>query len=261
MLIDEIRQHANKITDAVVQYRRHLHSNPELSFHEYETSSFVKARLDEMNIPWQPMAGTGVVALIKGQKSSDSVVALRADMDALPIAEANDVSYKSTKEGVMHACGHDVHTSSLIGTATILQSIKGKFGGTVKLIFQPGEEKLPGGASMMIKEGVLKNPVPAAVIGQHVSPMIEAGKIGIHIGADIISGNGGQQHRCHSLLKWHAGFARFPLPSTPAPPFVAGAEQFLMPADLLDEFVKRSLDGRGCAGSFLLDGQLSRWQT
>src|SRR3981081_1362725 len=99
MLIDEIRKHANKITDTIVQYRRHLHSNPELSFHEYETSSFVKARLDEMNIPWQSMAGTGVVALIKGQKSSDSVVALRADMDALPIAEANDVSYKSTKEG------------------------------------------------------------------------------------------------------------------------------------------------------------------
>ena len=187
MLIDEIRKHANKITETVVQYRRHLHANPELSFHEYETSSFVKARLDELKIPWQPMAGTGVVALIKGEKSSDSVIALRADMDALPITEANDVSYASKNEGVMHACGHDVHTSSLIGTATILQSIKQKFGGTVKLIFQPGEEKLPGGASMMINEGVLKNPAPAVVIGQHVSPMIEVGKIGIHKGKFMAS--------------------------------------------------------------------------
>jgi amidohydrolase len=164
-----------------------LHANPELSFHEYETSSFVKARLDEMNIPWQPMAGTGIVALIKGEKSSDRVIALRADMDALPITEANDVPYISKNEGVMHACGHDVHTSSLIGTASILQSIKQKFGGTVKLIFQPGEEKLPGGASLMIKEGVLKNPVPAAVIGQHVSPAIKAGKIGIRKGKFMAS--------------------------------------------------------------------------
>src|ERR1700730_6796484 len=151
MLIDEIKKQAKNIIDTVVQYRRHLHSNPELSFHEYETSSFVKARLDKMNIPWQPMAGTGIVALIKGQKSSDSVVALRADMDALPITETNDVPYVSKNKGVMHACGHDVHTSSLIGTAAILQSVKNKFGGTVKLIFQPGEEKLPGGASIMIK--------------------------------------------------------------------------------------------------------------
>jgi amidohydrolase len=187
MLLDEIRKQANKITDTIVRYRRHLHANPELSFQEYETSSFVKERLDEMNIPWQPMAGTGVVALIKGEKSSDGVIALRADMDALPIKETNDVTYASKNEGVMHACGHDVHTSSLIGTATILQSIKEKFGGTVKLIFQPGEEKLPGGASIMIKEGVLKNPEPAAVIGQHVSPMIEAGKIGIRKGKFMAS--------------------------------------------------------------------------
>lgn len=187
MLIDEIRQHANNNTDTVVQDRRHLHANPELSFHEYETSSFVKARLDEMNIPWQPMAGTGIVALLKGEKSSDRVIALRADMDALSIKEANDVPYASKNEGVMHACGHDVHTSSLIGTARILQSIKHKFGGTVKLIFQPGEEKLPGGASLMIKEGVLKNPVPDIVIGQHVSPFIETGRIGIRKGKFMAS--------------------------------------------------------------------------
>jgi amidohydrolase len=158
-----------------------------LSFYEYETSAFIKARLDEIGISWKPMAGTGVVALIKGKQSPDRVIALRADMDALPITEANDVSYCSKKEGVMHACGHDVHTASLLGTAIILQSIRQKFGGTIKLIFQPAEEKLPGGASLMINEGVLKGPVPDAIIGQHVSPFIKAGKIGIRKGKFMAS--------------------------------------------------------------------------
>jgi amidohydrolase len=187
MLADEIRQRANDITDTVVQYRRHLHANPELSFHEYKTSAFVKDRLTEMGIAWKPMAETGVVALIKGEQPSDRVIALRADMDALPIIEANDVPYSSKNNGVMHACGHDAHTSSLLGTANVLQSIRHKFGGIVKLIFQPAEEKLPGGASLMIKEGVLKNPVPDAVIGQHVSPLIEAGRIGIRKGKFMAS--------------------------------------------------------------------------
>lgn len=187
MLKDKIRQEANKIFTTVVQYRRHLHAHPELSFQEYETSAFIKARLDEMAISWKPMAGTGVVALIKGEQLSDRVIALRADMDALPITEANDVPYRSKKAGVMHACGHDVHISSLLGTATILQSVKQKFGGTIKLIFQPAEEKLPGGASLMIEEGVLKNPAPEAIISQHVSPMIEAGKIGIRKGKFMAS--------------------------------------------------------------------------
>ena len=179
MLTDEIKKLAIEIHAHVIENRRHLHTHPELSFHEYETAAFVKNRLNEMNIPWRAMAGTGIVALIKGEKSSGKVIALRADMDALPIKEANRVMYASKNDGVMHACGHDAHTASLLGTAQILQSLKNKFGGTVKLIFQPGEEKLPGGASQMIKEGVLNEPVPAAVIGQHVFPTIEVGKIGI----------------------------------------------------------------------------------
>ena len=187
MLIDEIRQQSNKIYNSVIDNRRHLHAHPELSYQEYETSAFVKARLDELGIPWETMADTGVVATIKGEQLSDRVVALRADMDALPITEANVVSYSSQNNGVMHACGHDAHTSSLIGTANILQSIRHKFGGTVKLIFQPAEEKLPGGASLMIEEGVLKNPIPEAVFGQHVSPAIEAGKIGIRKGKFMAS--------------------------------------------------------------------------
>jgi amidohydrolase len=207
ILIDEIRKQASEMIETVVGYRRHLHAHPELSFKEYETSAFIKARLDEIGIEWNPMAGTGVVALLKGEQPSDKVIALRADIDALPITEANSVDYASINKGIMHACGHDAHTSSLLGVANILQALKHQFGGTVKLIFQPAEELLPGGAGMMIKEGVLQNPKPQAVFGQHVSPFIEAGKIGIRKGKFMASmdeifvtirgkgGHGAQPHR------------------------------------------------------------------
>lgn len=184
---NKIQELARLLHEKTVNTRRHLHAHPELSFEEKETSAFVAKRLDEMGIPYQQMAGYGLVGLIKGDKPSEAVVALRADMDALPITEANDVPYKSTNNGVMHACGHDVHTSSLLSAAEILNGLKAGFGGTIKLIFQPAEEKLPGGASLMIKEGVLENPKPQAVIGQHVMPLIEAGKVGFRAGKYMAS--------------------------------------------------------------------------
>src|SRR6201990_1002600 len=187
MIKQKIQELSSKIFNDVVANRRHLHSHPELSFHEMQTSAFVAAKLEEMGIEYQKMADTGLVALIKGDKPSDQVVALRADMDALPILEANDVPYKSQNNGVMHACGHDAHTSSLLGTAQILTGLKSQFGGTIKLIFQPAEEKLPGGASLMIKEGVLENPKPQAVLGQHVMPLIDAGKVGFRAGKYMAS--------------------------------------------------------------------------
>jgi len=187
MIKEQIQELASNIFDGVVANRRHLHAHPELSFHEIETSAFVARKLEEMGLEYHKMADTGLVAMIKGDKPSDQVVALRADMDALPILEANDVPYKSQNNGVMHACGHDVHTSSLLGTASILTRLKSQFGGTVKLIFQPAEEKLPGGASLMIKEGVLENPKPQAVIGQHVMPLIDAGKVGFRAGKYMAS--------------------------------------------------------------------------
>jgi amidohydrolase len=187
MIKEQIQELASNIFGGVVANRRHLHAHPELSFHEIETSAFVARKLEEMGLEYHKMADTGLVALIKGDKPSDQVVALRADMDALPILEANDVPYKSQNNGVMHACGHDVHTSSLLGTASILTRLKSQFGGTVKLIFQPAEEKLPGGASLMIKEGVLENPKPAAVFGQHVMPLIDAGKVGFRAGKYMAS--------------------------------------------------------------------------
>lgn len=187
MLKEKVQALAESNHEDVVAIRRHLHQNPELSFAEYKTSAFVKSQLDALGISWSAMADTGIVALIKGDQPSESVIALRADMDALPIVEANDVPYKSQNVGVMHACGHDVHTSSLLGAAKIFQQLKSEFGGTIKLIFQPGEEKLPGGANVMIKEGVLENPKPSAVIGQHVMPLIDAGKIGIRSGKYMAS--------------------------------------------------------------------------
>ena len=184
---EQIQQLSKDIHSGVIANRRHLHANPELSFHEKNTSAFIAEKLDELGLQYVRMAGNGLVALIQGDKPSDKVVALRADMDALPIIEENEVDYRSKNHGVMHACGHDAHTSSLLGTAKILIDLKSRFGGIVKLIFQPAEEKLPGGASLMIKEGVLENPRPDAVLGQHVMPLIDAGKVGFRAGKYMAS--------------------------------------------------------------------------
>jgi len=183
-----IQKIAEKNFNEVLSMRRHLHMNPELSFHEFETAKFVASKLKEMNISFQDnVAGTGLVGIIRGKNDNGKVVALRADMDALPIHEANQVDYKSTKDGVMHACGHDAHTASLLGAAAILNELKDQFDGTIKLLFQPGEEKLPGGASLMIKEGALENPKPNSVIGQHVMPLIPSGKVGFRSGIYMAS--------------------------------------------------------------------------
>ncbi len=187
-MILRIKQLASKYHSDIVACRRHLHKNPELSFHEFNTQKFVEAKLNEYGIKnIQRMANTGVVALVEGKNPSKKIIALRGDMDALPIKETNNVEYKSVNEGVMHACGHDVHTSSLLGVARILNEVKEDFEGTIKFIFQPGEEKLPGGASLMIKEGVLENPKPSSVIGQHVMPQINAGKVGFRKGLYMAS--------------------------------------------------------------------------
>ncbi len=187
-LKEEIKKLASEYASEIIQIRQHLHAHPELSFEEYETSKFVYNKLKEYGlIPQKGIGGTGIVAVIEGKNPSKKVIALRADMDALPISEQNEVSYKSVNEGVMHACGHDVHTSSLLGTAKILSKLKNEIEGSIKLIFQPGEEKIPGGASLMIKDGVLENPVPNKIIGQHVMSQIPAGKVGFKPGIYMAS--------------------------------------------------------------------------
>jgi len=185
-VLDKIKSLSEALHPEVIQWRRHLHANPELSYQEFNTVKFVAARLKSFGLEPVTMANTGLVALVQG-KPGRNTIALRADMDALPIEEKNEVSYKSTKPGVMHACGHDVHTASLLGTAKILSQLRNEFEGTVKLIFQPGEEKNPGGASYMIKEGALQNPTPASIIGQHVMPLVPVGKVGFREGMYMAS--------------------------------------------------------------------------
>ena len=189
-LMDIIKAKAQSLKPLLTEMRRHLHMNPELSFQEYNTAAWVEDYLqNKLGLKTQRLAKTGVVALIEGkQKDSNKVVGLRADMDALPITEVNDGRpYRSQNEGVMHACGHDVHTTSLLGAATILNELSHDFSGTIKLVFQPGEEKLPGGASLMIADGVLQNPKPDVMIGQHVMPQIPTGKTGFRPGLYMAS--------------------------------------------------------------------------
>jgi hippurate hydrolase len=187
MLIEKIKSLSKKYAPAFVEIRHHLHAHPELSYQEFETSKFVQQKLTEFGISFDIKATTGVVGLIKGKNPGKRIIALRADMDALPIKEENEVDYKSKKDGVMHACGHDVHTTCLLGAAKILNELKNEWEGTVKLIFQPGEEKNPGGASLMIKEGVLENPKPQAIFGLHVNPLLETGKLSFRKGLTMAS--------------------------------------------------------------------------
>lgn len=183
----QIQQLATDIFEEAVQIRRHIHQHPELSFEEHKTSQFIQSKLTEWGIPFEAgIVGTGVVGLIEGANST-KCIGLRADMDALPIHELTDVPFKSQNEGVMHACGHDVHTAMLLGAAKALNSVKDQLNCTVKLIFQPGEEKLPGGANLMIQEGVLENPKVDEMFALHVFPELEAGKVGLKSGMYMAS--------------------------------------------------------------------------
>lgn len=187
MLKEKIKDLSKKYAEEFISIRRHLHAHPELSYKEFKTSQFVQQKLKEYGIDFEVMAITGVVGIIKGKNPGKRVVALRADMDALPILEKNEVPYRSKNEGIMHACGHDVHTSCLLGASKILNELKGEWEGTVKLIFQPGEEKNPGGASLMIKAGVLENPKPASIFALHVHPGLDVGKLSFRGGMVMAS--------------------------------------------------------------------------
>ena len=187
LLHDKIKEIASEIKDKVVIARQYLHKNPELSFKEYNTSAFIKDYLNKIDVSWIPVAGTGVLATIRGNQLSGKVIALRADIDALPIQEETPLEFKSVNQGIMHACGHDVHTASLLGVAQILKRLEKEIDGTVKLIFQPAEEILPGGAIQILQESAFLNPKVDTIIGQHVMPSIESGKIGIRRGKMMAS--------------------------------------------------------------------------
>ncbi len=212
----QIKKLAASYANEFVNVRRHLHAHPELSYEEYETSKYVQHKLTEYGIPFEIKAVTGVIGLIKGKNPGKRVVALRADMDALPIIEENEVEYKSTVHGKMHACGHDVHTACLLGAAKILSELKDEWEGTVKLIFQPGEEKNPGGASILIKEGVLENPKPASIFGMHVHPPLPTGKLSFRGGMVMASAD-----EIYITIKATGGHAA--MPHATADPILIGS--------------------------------------
>ena len=187
MLLEKIKALAAEGQAENISIRRHLHANPELSYQEFETCKYVQAQLTKIGIPFTVIATTGVLGSIEGKNPTKRVIALRADMDALPILEENEVEYKSKNPGVMHACGHDVHTTILLGAAKILWSVREEFEGTIKLLFQPGEEKNPGGASYMIRDGALQNPTPQGIIGLHVHPGLSFGKLSFRKGRVMAS--------------------------------------------------------------------------
>jgi len=186
--VQQVKQLAAGIATELVAVRHHLHKHPELSMKEENTSSFIASKLDEYGIKYtRGIAVNGIVGIIEGINPQKHTIALRADMDALPLTEENKADYCSVNVGVMHACGHDVHMTCLLGAAKILQQLHEQFEGTIKLIFQPSEEQFPGGASMMIKEGVLENPAPEKIFAQHVLPELEAGKVGFRPGKYMAS--------------------------------------------------------------------------
>ncbi len=189
-LLRKVQSLSKELFEEVVFYRRHFHALPELSTKEHKTAAFIARQLRDLGVGItvaEGIAGTGVVGMIEGKNDSSAILALRADMDALPVQEENRVEYKSAVPGVMHACGHDVHMASLLGTAKILYTLRDEWSGSIKLIFQPSEEKYPGGASMMIQEGVLDDPKPHAIFGQHVFPGLQVGKIGVRSGRYMAS--------------------------------------------------------------------------
>lgn len=187
-LKDKISQLAEKYYDQVVDIRRYLHQNPELSFQEHQTSKYIASLLNAWNLRYKTgIANTGIECILEGKNPGKKIIALRADMDALPISEENNVSYKSKNNGVMHACGHDAHTASLLGTLLILNDLKDDFEGTIKFIFQPAEELIPGGAKQMIEEGILENPTPEFILAQHVYPELTCGKAGFRKGIYMAS--------------------------------------------------------------------------
>ncbi len=205
-LKNRIKEGSRKVFPEMRAWRRHLHMYPELAFQEFESARFIAERLTEMGINYREgIAKTGIVGIIEGKDPATRVVALRADMDALPIEEKNEVPYRSQNKGVMHACGHDAHTASLLGAAKILKECAEEWTGTVKLIFQPSEEKLPGGASVMIREGVLKNPEVARIWGQHVHPPLVAGKVGMRAGPYMASAD-----EIYLTIKGKGGHAALP---------------------------------------------------
>ncbi len=231
-MINLIKRLVEENFNEIVKIRRHLHKYPELSFHEHKTSAYIKSILTKWDIPFTDgIAETGVVVVLKGKNPDIKTVALRADFDALPIQEETDLAYGSVNQGVMHACGHDAHTASMLGALKVLHYLQLEWEGSIKFIFQPAEEQLPGGAQQMIKEGVLKSPNVETIIGQHVFPDMEVGKVGFRVGKYMASTD-----EVHIVVKGKGGHAA--LPQQYNNPLIVGARLILE----LDSFFNQYKD-------------------
>ena len=231
MLLNRIKEKAKEHYPFALAVRRHLHQNPELSFKEFNTADYIRDELTAMGLEYQVMAETGTVAHIFGRNPQSRVMALRADIDALPIQEENNVPYRSCHDGVMHACGHDAHTACLLGAARILTDLKDEFEGTIKLIFQPGEEKNPGGASLMIRDGALENPRPQAIAGLHVHTPLPVGEFSFRGGTSMASAD-------ELYINIYSPGGHAAIPHKTADPILAAAHMVTS----LQQIVSRNID-------------------
>lgn len=248
-LYPRIKELARVYHSETIAIRRHLHAHPELSGQEEMTAAFVAKRLEQMQIPFRSgVGGHGLVAHIRGALAGDGCVALRADMDALPIDEKNEVTYRSQNPGVMHACGHDAHTAALLGAAKILTEMRDSFGGTVKLIFQPSEERFPGGAKAMIADGALLDPVPGCIFGAHVFPGLEAGEAGSAAGPYMASTD-----EVYLTVKGKGGHAATPHQNTD--PVVTGAQILLNLQQVVSRLAPPVIPTVLSFGRFIADGR------
>ena len=206
LISEKIKDKVENYHQDVVENYQYLHIHPELSYKEYNTSEFIQNQLSGYGIKFKSgIAGTGVLGIIEGKNPSKKIVALRADMDALPIEEANNIPYKSQNENVMHACGHDAHTASLLGVARILNELKSEFEGTILLIFQPGEEKHPGGARLMLEAGIFNEYKPDLILAQHVYVDYKVGEVGFEPGIIMAAAD-----EVHIKIKGKGGHGALP---------------------------------------------------
>lgn len=248
-LKNRIKRLAKGYLKEVTQIRRHLHEHPELSGKEIKTAHYISGLLKDWGIPHKTgVAGHGIVGIIKGEKPGGRTIALRADMDALPVRENNQVPYASKNRGIMHACGHDMHMASLLGAARILKSLEPELAGTVKLIFQPSEEKYPGGALPMIKAGVLENPRPEFIVGQHVFPELEAGKVGFKVGKYMASTD-----EVHMIVKGKGGHAA--IPHKVIDPVVIAAHIIIALQQVVSRYAKPTIPSVLSFGRVIAEGQ------
>lgn len=202
----QIKELTKKYLSQIIDIRRHIHQNPELSFEEHQTSAFIQEELSKLNIPFKAgFVKTGIVGYLKGKNPEKKTIALRADMDALPINEASSLEFTSRNEGVMHACGHDAHVAALLGAAMVLNELKNEWEGTILLVFQPAEEVFPGGAKLMMEEGCFKENEPELILGQHVLPNMKAGHVGFKSGMYMASGD-----EVYITVKGKGGHAAMP---------------------------------------------------